>query len=246
MVGATGSSPGATVIDVGINRTDDGLLGDVDFDAAAEVAGAITPVPGGVGPMTIACLLRNTLQARAAMAVGVSTAALGRADRGRRRRRRCSSRCSSLVRLELRRGVIATSASSARAAPAAGRRSAGSLIVVLLVVIGCAAWLARRRRRGPCASPSRPRVLTATVGHRSPSLALALRALVFQPGPDELVGPALRGLARPARRARSSPSAAGGRSDERTDAPESAYDRRPSRARPPPPPPRLSGPHDRP
>ena len=55
--------PGATVIDVGMNRSDDGLHGDVDFDEAAEVAGAITPVPGGVGPMTIACLLRNTLQA---------------------------------------------------------------------------------------------------------------------------------------------------------------------------------------
>jgi methylenetetrahydrofolate dehydrogenase (NADP+)/methenyltetrahydrofolate cyclohydrolase len=55
--------PGATVIDVGINRTDDGLVGDVDFDAVAPIAGAITPVPGGVGPMTIACLLRNTLQA---------------------------------------------------------------------------------------------------------------------------------------------------------------------------------------
>ena len=53
--------PGATVIDVGINRTDAGLVGDVDFASAAEVAGAITPVPGGVGPMTIACLLRNTL-----------------------------------------------------------------------------------------------------------------------------------------------------------------------------------------
>lgn len=57
--------PGATVIDVGINRTDDGLVGDVDFDSAAEVAGAITPVPGGVGPMTIACLLANTLTATA-------------------------------------------------------------------------------------------------------------------------------------------------------------------------------------
>jgi methylenetetrahydrofolate dehydrogenase (NADP+)/methenyltetrahydrofolate cyclohydrolase len=55
--------PGATVIDVGINRTADGLVGDVEFAAAAQVAGAITPVPGGVGPMTIACLLRNTLQA---------------------------------------------------------------------------------------------------------------------------------------------------------------------------------------
>jgi len=54
--------PGATVIDVGINRTDAGLVGDVD-PGAAEVAGALTPVPGGVGPMTIACLLRNTLVA---------------------------------------------------------------------------------------------------------------------------------------------------------------------------------------
>lgn len=60
--------PGATVIDVGINRIDkpEGgtrLVGDVDFDSAAAVAGAITPVPGGVGPMTIACLLANTLTA---------------------------------------------------------------------------------------------------------------------------------------------------------------------------------------
>ena len=53
--------PGATVIDVGINRTDDGLVGDVDFEAAKEVAGFITPVPGGVGPMTIAMLLKNTV-----------------------------------------------------------------------------------------------------------------------------------------------------------------------------------------
>ena len=53
--------PGATVIDVGINRTDDGLVGDVDYDSVAEIAGAVTPVPGGVGPMTIACLLANTL-----------------------------------------------------------------------------------------------------------------------------------------------------------------------------------------
>src|SRR3954447_20776249 len=53
--------PGAAVIDVGMNRTDDGLVGDVDFEAAKEIAGAITPVPGGVGPMTIAMLLSNTL-----------------------------------------------------------------------------------------------------------------------------------------------------------------------------------------
>ena len=55
--------PGATVIDVGINRTDDGLVGDVEFDEVVGVAGAITPVPGGVGPMTIAMLLANTVQA---------------------------------------------------------------------------------------------------------------------------------------------------------------------------------------
>lgn len=63
--------PGATVIDVGINRTDGGLTGDVDFEPASRVAGAITPVPGGVGPMTIACLLANTLTA-AARANGLS------------------------------------------------------------------------------------------------------------------------------------------------------------------------------
>jgi methylenetetrahydrofolate dehydrogenase (NADP+)/methenyltetrahydrofolate cyclohydrolase len=57
-------APGATVIDVGINRLPDGrLVGDVAFDEAAEVAGALTPVPGGVGPMTIACLIENTVAA---------------------------------------------------------------------------------------------------------------------------------------------------------------------------------------
>ena len=60
--------PGATVIDVGINRVDGRLVGDVDFESASEVAGAITPVPGGVGPMTIAVLLRNTLVAAYARA----------------------------------------------------------------------------------------------------------------------------------------------------------------------------------
>jgi len=67
-VGAEWIKPGALVIDIGINRIstpDNGtrLVGDVDFAAAREVAGAITPVPGGVGPMTIACLLRNTVLA---------------------------------------------------------------------------------------------------------------------------------------------------------------------------------------
>ncbi|MDR1855111.1 MAG: bifunctional methylenetetrahydrofolate dehydrogenase/methenyltetrahydrofolate cyclohydrolase FolD [Azoarcus sp.] len=65
--------PGATVIDVGINRIDAGdgksrLVGDVDFADAVEVAGAITPVPGGVGPMTIACLMQNTVSAARAAA----------------------------------------------------------------------------------------------------------------------------------------------------------------------------------
>ena len=69
--------PGAVVIDVGINRTESGLVGDVDFAGAASVASAITPVPGGVGPMTIACLLRNTLIAAARReAVSIDMAAL--------------------------------------------------------------------------------------------------------------------------------------------------------------------------
>jgi methylenetetrahydrofolate dehydrogenase (NADP+) / methenyltetrahydrofolate cyclohydrolase len=55
--------PGAAVIDVGVSRTADGLAGDVDFDAVRDVAGWITPMPGGTGPMTVACLLQNTLAA---------------------------------------------------------------------------------------------------------------------------------------------------------------------------------------
>jgi methylenetetrahydrofolate dehydrogenase (NADP+)/methenyltetrahydrofolate cyclohydrolase len=51
------------VIDVGINRTEDGLTGDVDFEPVAERAGLLSPVPGGVGPMTIAMLMRNTVEA---------------------------------------------------------------------------------------------------------------------------------------------------------------------------------------
>jgi methylenetetrahydrofolate dehydrogenase (NADP+) / methenyltetrahydrofolate cyclohydrolase len=63
LVGPDAVKPGATVVDVGIHRGDDGLRGDVDTAAVAEVAGRITPVPGGVGPMTIAMLLANTLTA---------------------------------------------------------------------------------------------------------------------------------------------------------------------------------------
>ena len=63
MVRAEWVKPGAVVIDVGITRLEEGLVGDVDFEPVAERASAITPVPGGVGPMTIACLLRNTLLA---------------------------------------------------------------------------------------------------------------------------------------------------------------------------------------
>jgi methylenetetrahydrofolate dehydrogenase (NADP+)/methenyltetrahydrofolate cyclohydrolase len=63
LLGAEAVKPGAAVIDVGMNRTEDGLAGDVDFETVKDVAGAITPVPGGVGPMTIAMLLVNTLAA---------------------------------------------------------------------------------------------------------------------------------------------------------------------------------------
>ena len=61
---------GAVVVDVGINRTEDGLVGDVDFDSAIEIAGAITPVPGGVGVMTVASLLANTVKAAELASVG--------------------------------------------------------------------------------------------------------------------------------------------------------------------------------
>ncbi len=68
MVTAEWVKPGAIVIDVGTSRLESGLVGDVDFDAVRERASAITPVPGGVGPMTIACLLRNTVLAAQAAA----------------------------------------------------------------------------------------------------------------------------------------------------------------------------------
>jgi methylenetetrahydrofolate dehydrogenase (NADP+)/methenyltetrahydrofolate cyclohydrolase len=69
--------PGATVIDVGINRTDDGrLAGDVDFESVREVAGFITPVPGGVGPLTVTMLLENTLKAAQLQAAQLQAAQL--------------------------------------------------------------------------------------------------------------------------------------------------------------------------
>jgi methylenetetrahydrofolate dehydrogenase (NADP+) / methenyltetrahydrofolate cyclohydrolase len=73
LVGPGMVKPGATVIDVGINHTDEGLIGDVDFEPVSEIAGAITPVPGGVGPMTIAMLLVNTLKAAKAHDAAQST-----------------------------------------------------------------------------------------------------------------------------------------------------------------------------
>jgi methylenetetrahydrofolate dehydrogenase (NADP+) / methenyltetrahydrofolate cyclohydrolase len=72
LVGAAGAArmitsahvqPGAAVIDAGVSRTEAGIVGDVDFDAVQAIAGAITPMPGGTGPMTVACLLENTLAA---------------------------------------------------------------------------------------------------------------------------------------------------------------------------------------
>ena len=63
MITAAHVKPGATVIDVGVSRTESGIVGDVDFEPVSKIAGAITPMPGGTGPMTIACLLQNTLEA---------------------------------------------------------------------------------------------------------------------------------------------------------------------------------------
>ncbi len=63
MITAEHVKPGAAVVDVGVSRSESGIVGDVDFDAVQSVAGAITPMPGGTGPMTIACLLENTVEA---------------------------------------------------------------------------------------------------------------------------------------------------------------------------------------
>lgn len=84
MIGPEAVKPGAVVIDVGMHRLESGLCGDVDTERVAEVASAITPVPGGVGPMTIAMLLRNTvLAARLAGEAAVPAAAEGRVGAGR-------------------------------------------------------------------------------------------------------------------------------------------------------------------
>ena len=63
MITAAHVKPGAAVIDVGVSRIESKIVGDVDFDEVQKVAGAITPMPGGTGPMTIGCLLENTLSA---------------------------------------------------------------------------------------------------------------------------------------------------------------------------------------
>jgi methylenetetrahydrofolate dehydrogenase (NADP+) / methenyltetrahydrofolate cyclohydrolase len=63
MITAAHVKPGAAVLDVGVSRSESGIVGDVDFDAVKEIAGFLTPMPGGTGPMTIACLLENTLEA---------------------------------------------------------------------------------------------------------------------------------------------------------------------------------------
>jgi methylenetetrahydrofolate dehydrogenase (NADP+)/methenyltetrahydrofolate cyclohydrolase len=71
MIGAAHCKPGVTLIDVGISRTEKGIVGDIDFEAVAAIAGAVTPMPGGTGPMTIACLLENTLTAAGLQGIAV-------------------------------------------------------------------------------------------------------------------------------------------------------------------------------
>ena len=71
MITAEHVKPGAAVVDVGVSRTEAGIVGDVDFDAVQAVAGAITPMPGGTGPMTVACLLENTVTAARLQGVAI-------------------------------------------------------------------------------------------------------------------------------------------------------------------------------
>ena len=70
-IGAAHVKPGATVIDVGISRTSDGIVGDVDFNAVQGIAGAVTPMPGGTGLLTVACLMENTVAAAAMQGVNL-------------------------------------------------------------------------------------------------------------------------------------------------------------------------------
>ena len=70
-IGAAHTKPGATLIDVGISRTDAGLVGDIDFDAVQGIAGAVTPMPGGTGLLTVACLMENTVAAAVMQGVAV-------------------------------------------------------------------------------------------------------------------------------------------------------------------------------
>src|SRR4051812_65731 len=112
---------GAVVIDVGINRTDDGLVGDVDFAAARERARLITPVPGGVGPMTIAMLLRNTLEAARLQTHG-ATAAAGGVAGGRGGRRAARGPVGAVGRRRRRVEPVRPPRRSAGASGAPGHR----------------------------------------------------------------------------------------------------------------------------
>ena len=162
--------PGATVIDVGINRTADGLAGDVDFDAVAEVAGAITPVPGGVGPMTIACLLRNTLRPPARR----------RRARGVTRSRRAALRGGRRWRVALLARLARTGSSSR---PVGGHgRLVGPLgwpdVVVLLPVAALLAlWLVVATVGAGVAAAVAAGVVTADPGRAGVFLVLLVRVL---------------------------------------------------------------------
>ena len=154
LLGAAAVKPGAVVIDVGINRLEEGLVGDVDFDAAAEVASAITPVPGGVGPMTIAMLLHNTL-AGGPDEIGAPMTPDGRGEKSGgparpRRRESAPAQRESARPAADRRGDLP------------GRRDPALHPDVLRLVRG------RRRRPAPKRSAgSSPRRAAATPGRRS-------------------------------------------------------------------------------
>ena len=234
--------PGATVIDVGMNRLESGLTGDVDFAAARRGAGAITPVPGGVGPMTIACLLRNTLQAAelvAAVARRPWTCPRLRAGE-LLARRRPPSRSSSLLFLGWNRDLRADATRRSAGPRSRGcrrasgwARSAGSswsslarrsLLALALVVTVATARPSGRVSRSAPRSSRRPSALAASALVARRSASLTARAT------------SLGGRLPRAARARSSrsPSAAGSRW------PTSARTRAHSAAARPPAPPRAA------